>query len=150
MIFAPGNCSRVSSLVGAYLDGELAHTDRLLVARHCDTCPRCGSELDAARIIKTGLNSMPEVECNELVLHRLRSRLSDDRRRSWRQVATVSLVATVTATAAAMFLTGMVAPPKTTPPTSDWAKMETSADQVYAGFDSYGPPSRIAPVSLKK
>ena len=150
MIFAPGNCSRVSSLVGAFLDGELSHTDRLLVVRHCDTCPRCGRELEAARTVKIGLNAMPEVETDELVLHRLRSRVAHERHKSWRQVATVGLVATATATAAALVFAGLVAPPVSKPHTTDFAKVDPPLDQVYVGYDPYAPPSRIAPVSLKK
>ena len=148
MIFAPGNCSRINSLVGAFLDGELGHTDRLLVVRHCDTCPRCGRELEAARNIKIGLNAMPEVDCNELVLHRLRSRIADNRKATWRQLATVGLVATATATAAALFFAGFVTPPVSKSHPTDWAKMERSSDQVYVGYDPYAPPSRT--VSLQK
>lgn len=143
----PGNCTRVSALVGAFVDGELGHTDRLLVARHCDACPRCHAELEAARTIKVGLNRLSAPDCSELTLNRLRSRVDQERRGTVRQYATIGLVATLTATAAALLVGGYFAAPVPHSKTPEMARVEFASDQTYVG-DPYAPSSNAYPVSL--
>lgn len=147
MIFAPGNCTRISSLIGAFVDGELAHTDRLLVSRHCDLCPRCHAELEAARVIKVGLNRLPAPPCSDLALNRLRGRIDQERRGTVRQFATIGLVATLTATAAALLVGGYFAAPPTQVKHPEARRTDFASDQAYVG-DPYAPASNAYPVSL--
>jgi len=149
MMVAPGNCTRVSALVGAFIDGELGHTDRLLVARHCDHCPRCDAELQAARTIKVGLNQLSAPACSDHLLNRLRANVDHERRTTVRQYATIGLLATVTATAAALIVGGFFAPPAAHPAHPQVARTDFPSEQAYVG-DPYAPASNAYPVSLRQ
>lgn len=149
---APGKCERVSGMICSFLDGELGHSDRLLVVRHCGRCPACDRELSSLRAVKRGLTDLGAAVPDDLLLHRLRDRLADDRKRNLRQVVAVGTVAAVAATAAALIVTSLLAPTSAPPqPANEYAQMESSSDQVYvAGMDNYALPNHAAPVSHRR
>lgn len=136
-------------MVGAFVDGELGHTDRLLVARHCDHCPRCNAELQAARTIKIGLNQLSAPSCSDLMLNHLRAKIDQERRTTVRQYATIGLLATVTATAAALIVGGFFAPPTPHVAHPQAVRSEFPSEQTYVG-DPYAPASNAYPVSLRQ
>jgi hypothetical protein len=101
--------------------------------------------------VKQGVAGLRQAPTDELLLHRLRGGLAEDRRRSVRQVVAVGTLAAVVATSLALFVASLLASPPSQPAVSDYAQVESSADEAYvAGMDSYALPSRAATVSLRR
>lgn len=48
------------ALLSAWLDGELGDAERHRIARHVAACASCASDLEALRIVRTQLRSLPE------------------------------------------------------------------------------------------
>jgi anti-sigma factor RsiW len=56
------HCGRVSNLLSAYIDRELAGAEMLPIRRHLDLCPGCAAEHEALRRVKSLLASAPPPE----------------------------------------------------------------------------------------
>lgn len=56
------NCRRVSSLISAYMDGELTGVEMLQIRRHLDDCPACTSQYESLRSTKQLLSRLPYPE----------------------------------------------------------------------------------------
>lgn len=65
-------CRRVGKLLQRYLDGNVDETTAQRVARHLDTCRRCGFEVTTYRQLKVSLARHPQ-QVDELALARLRA-----------------------------------------------------------------------------
>ena len=46
------NCHRLSSLLSAYIDGELTGVEMIEIRNHVDGCPACQDDLDQVRAMK--------------------------------------------------------------------------------------------------
>jgi putative zinc finger protein len=56
------HCGRVSNLLSAYIDRELAGTEMLQIRRHLDLCSGCAAELESLRRVKSVLSAAPPHE----------------------------------------------------------------------------------------
>jgi anti-sigma factor RsiW len=56
------HCGRVSNLLSAYIDRELAGAEMLPIRRHLDACPGCAAEHESLRRVKALLASAPPPE----------------------------------------------------------------------------------------
>jgi hypothetical protein len=53
------HCGRVSNLLSAYIDRELAGSEMLQIRRHLDECPGCSTEIEALGRVKSLLALAP-------------------------------------------------------------------------------------------
>jgi anti-sigma factor RsiW len=56
------HCGRVSNLLSAYIDRELAGTEMLQIRRHLDDCPGCSAAYGSLRRVKSLLSAAPPAE----------------------------------------------------------------------------------------
>jgi hypothetical protein len=78
-------CSKISDLLGPYVDGELSPEERRTVEEHLRRCPACRAELEELRRIETaGRRTVPPDPGEEYwntFLPRLRERIGSEQRR---------------------------------------------------------------------
>jgi len=81
----PMDCARTRFFLNAYLDGELAESDRLDVASHIGRCSRCALRLESFRRIRSLLKDRSPRDCAPVELRR---RIAARRgpARAWRRV----------------------------------------------------------------
>ncbi len=53
------NCEKIQSLLNDYIDDTLSVLDAEVVDNHCHTCARCARQLEALRIQKKSLRTLP-------------------------------------------------------------------------------------------
>jgi len=110
----PPECGWIDERLDAYIDGELATTDRDRVERHLATCDVCDAVATGLRGVKASLNEMPVLRCSERVLEAVRREASKTevanqpvrRRRAIR--FTIGLAACLLVTAGAWSIRGAV------------------------------------------
>lgn len=56
-------CCAAEPLLEAYVDGELAGSERAALETHLERCPGCAEELELARRIGSELRSLPRMAC---------------------------------------------------------------------------------------
>jgi len=56
------HCGRVSNLLSAYIDRELAGTEMLQIRRHLEGCPGCSAAYGSLRRVKSLIAAAPSVE----------------------------------------------------------------------------------------
>src|SRR5438067_2181723 len=71
------HCGRISNLLSAYIDRELAGTEMLEIRRHLDHCAGCASEHEALRRMKALLSSAPPIQPSDDVVATVMRRWSE-------------------------------------------------------------------------
>lgn len=71
------NCRRVSSLISAYIDGELTGVEMLEIRRHLDGCRACMLQYESLRYTKQLLSCLKYVEPRPGLTSELCARLDD-------------------------------------------------------------------------
>jgi anti-sigma factor RsiW len=59
------HCGRVSNLLSAYIDRELAGSEMLMIRRHLEGCPGCAADLESLGRVKSLLSMAPPAEPSE-------------------------------------------------------------------------------------
>src|SRR5437763_18911 len=59
------HCGRVSNLLSAYIDRELAGSEMLEIRRHIGHCAGCSAEHEGLRRVKSLLSSAPPIQPSE-------------------------------------------------------------------------------------
>src|SRR5262245_43327725 len=62
------HCGRISNLLSAYIDRELAGTEMLEIRRHLSHCAGCAAEHEALRRVKSLLSCAPPVQPSDDVV----------------------------------------------------------------------------------
>jgi len=73
-------CDRVQELLASYTENDLSPEDRVLVERHCASCPECAGLLAALKRADAALASFPELEPGAALLVKL-ARIPETRQR---------------------------------------------------------------------
>lgn len=71
------NCHRVTSLISAYVDGELAGVEMLEIRRHLSGCADCAQEYEELRMMKLAIARLGSVAPREDFAASLMMRLDD-------------------------------------------------------------------------
>lgn len=59
------NCTKVTALLSAYIDGELTGAEMLEIRRHISSCSDCEREMESIKFIKRALSDLPAVQPRE-------------------------------------------------------------------------------------
>jgi anti-sigma factor RsiW len=65
------DCKWVNDRIDEYVDGLLDSSESVRIADHCSNCAACQSEVELARLIRDGFNSMSVLECPDSVTERV-------------------------------------------------------------------------------
>lgn len=152
------NCRRVSNLLSAYMDAELAGAEMLEIRAHLDRCPTCQREYESLLQTKRLLGSlalrMPRVEfeaalvggverASHPVLRWMPSWLT-----AWREGVSLPLLRPRPAvTALALSVAGLLLATARLE-TSREARMAAAAPAVSAGYQVY--PTYVGPLSVRQ
>lgn len=71
------NCRRVSSLISAYIDGELTGVEMLEIRRHLDYCRSCTLQYESLRLTKQLLSGLAYAEPRAGLAGRICTRLDE-------------------------------------------------------------------------
>jgi len=77
------NCHRLSSLLSAYIDGELTGVEMIEIRRHVDGCPNCEAELDHLRATKRLLGRLRTAQPSAELPNRIFASLDSVQPYSW-------------------------------------------------------------------
>lgn len=140
------NCTRIQSMVSAYLDGELHGDDMWLVRDHCSQCADCASELEAMRRVKSAGKRLARVEPAIDTLDSLKVAVRLDSKTKRKADHPYKLVA---ATLVAAMVLGWAVASNSTPVArqvpQDQTNTSTESDVYASGLDM---PGAYAPASL--
>lgn len=146
------NCKSVQNHLSAYIDGELAGSEMLVVRQHVLECAACSGEAEEIRRLKALIANTnqctPPADFEErLVAHVFRAEKARAAS-GWRAHIGLAGVA-VAAAAAAFFVASQVSGPVKQPSANDVAySSEMTSDQAYFyGMDPLGGPTPVVPAS---
>lgn len=146
------NCTRVASLLSAYLDRELGGESMLEVQQHLRACDRCSVELESLRRVKQILADSTTVEPDKESLQKAREAVFTNRQVAAAKSPAAGVIAMVSALAAA---TLAVFAAQNTPPGTAAAPEVRAAEarvspMVVSGSDPLGGYAPTLPVSVSR
>ncbi len=83
------NCSQIRAQLSAWLDGEMATADALVIETHLAACADCRRESEALKQVRQALDTVPvaTAEVDLSLLYRVATEAQDRRARRWRRGA---------------------------------------------------------------
>lgn len=146
------NCTRVKSLLSAYLDRELGGEQMIEVQQHLRACTSCSVELESLRRIKQILASTPLVEPNAELLKRTHEAVFATRQKRAAKSPVPGLVAMASALLAAFLA---VSAAQNTPHSTAVAPEMRAAEarvspMVVSGSDPFGGYAPTIPASVRR
>ncbi|MBX3112215.1 MAG: zf-HC2 domain-containing protein [Fimbriimonadaceae bacterium] len=146
------NCTRVRSLLSAFLDRELGGDQMIEVQQHLRSCTPCSDELESLRRIKQALSASPVVEPSEDLVRRTHAAVFSTRQKRAAKSPVPGLVAMASALVAAFLA---VSAAQNTPHSTAAAPEIRAAEarvspMVVSGSDPFGGYAPTIPASVRR